>query len=58
VYFIIGLVYGANALTFAAVRLSFPIKEDGIVSEFVSRGGYSSDVLLPSIFGSIPKDSF
>lgn len=52
-FFIIGLAYGANALTFAAVRQSFPIKEAGIVSGFANTGGFLSAVLLPSIFGKI-----
>ncbi|MDF0727621.1 MFS transporter [Cytobacillus sp. S13-E01] len=52
-FFIIGLAYGANALTFAAVRQSFPIKETGIVSGFANTGGFLSAILLPSIFGKI-----
>lgn len=52
-FFIIGLAYGANALTFASVRQSFPIKEAGIVSGFANTGGFLSAVLLPSIFGKI-----
>ncbi|MGO4889471.1 MFS transporter [Anaerobacillus sp. MEB173] len=52
-FFIIGLAYGANALTFAAVRQSFPIKESGIVSGFANTGGFLSAVLLPSIFGKV-----
>ena len=52
-FFIIGLAYGANALTFASVRQSFPIKESGIVSGFANTGGFLSAVLLPSIFGKI-----
>ncbi|MCP3739420.1 MFS transporter [Rossellomorea sp. BNER] len=52
-FFIIGLAYGANALTFAAVRQSFPIKDSGIVSGFANTGGFLSAVLLPSIFGTI-----
>jgi sugar phosphate permease len=52
-FFIIGLAYGANALTFAAVRQSFPIQESGIVSGFANTGGFLSAVLLPSIFGKI-----
>ncbi|RBW67921.1 hypothetical protein DS031_19765 [Bacillus taeanensis] len=51
--FIIGLAYGANALTFAAVRQSFPLKEAGIVSGFANTGGFLSAVLLPSIFGKV-----
>ncbi|MFC4560007.1 MFS transporter [Virgibacillus kekensis] len=52
-FFIIGLAYGANALTFAAVRQSFPIKEAGIVSGFANTGGFLSAILLPSIFGKV-----
>lgn len=52
-FFLIGLLYGANALTFAAVRASFPLKEVGIVSGFANTGGFLSAVLLPSIFGKI-----
>ncbi|WP_096199949.1 MFS transporter [Bacillus sp. FJAT-45350] len=52
-FFIIGLAYGANALTFAAVRQSFPIRESGIVSGFANTGGFLSAVLLPSIFGRV-----
>jgi sugar phosphate permease len=52
-FFIIGLAYGANALTFAAVRQSFPINESGIVSGFANTGGFLSAVLLPSIFGKV-----
>jgi sugar phosphate permease len=52
-FFIIGLAYGANALTFAAVRQSFPIIEAGIVSGFANTGGFLSAVLLPSIFGAV-----
>lgn len=52
-FFVIGLLYGANALTFASVRQSFPIKESGIVSGFANTGGFLSAVLLPSIFGKV-----
>lgn len=52
-FFIIGFGYGASALTFAAVRQSFPIKESGIVSGFANTGGFLSAVLLPLIFGYI-----
>ncbi len=52
-FFIIGLAYGANALTFAAVRQSFPIKEAGFVSGFANTGGFLSAVLLPSIIGKV-----
>lgn len=50
-FFIIGLGYGASALTFAGVRQSFPLKESGIVSGFANTGGFLSAVLLPIIFG-------
>ncbi|MEK4487247.1 MFS transporter [Psychrobacillus sp. FSL H8-0484] len=52
-FFIIGFGYGASALTFAAVRQSFPIKESGIVSGVANTGGFLSAVLLPIIFGYI-----
>jgi sugar phosphate permease len=52
-FFIIGLAYGANALTFAAVRQTFPIKDVGIVTGFANTGGFLSAVLLPSIFGIV-----
>ena len=52
-FFIMGLAYGANALTFAAVRQSFPMKESGITSGFANTGGFLSAVLLPSIFGNV-----
>jgi sugar phosphate permease len=52
-FFFIGLMYGANALTFAAVRQTFPVKESGIVSGFANTGGFLSAVLLPSIFGRV-----
>ena len=52
-FFIIGFGYGASALTFAAVRQSFPMKESGIVSGFANTGGFLSAVLLPIIFGYI-----
>ncbi|MEK4427111.1 MFS transporter [Solibacillus sp. FSL K6-1523] len=52
-FFIIGIGYGASALTFAAVRQSFPLKESGIVSGFANTGGFLSAVLLPIIFGYI-----
>lgn len=51
--FIIGLTYGANALTFATVRKSFPIHESGIASGFANTGGFLSAVMLPSIFGNV-----
>ncbi|QCJ41134.1 MFS transporter [Bacillus sp. S3] len=52
-FFVIGLAYGANALTFAAVRKSFPIVESGLASGFANTGGFLSAVLLPSIFGTV-----
>jgi sugar phosphate permease len=52
-FFVIGLAYGANALTFAAVRQSFPVTESGIASGFANTGGFLSAVLLPSIFGKV-----
>jgi sugar phosphate permease len=52
-FFVIGLAYGANALTFAAVRQSFPIMESGLASGFANTGGFLSAVLLPSIFGNV-----
>ncbi|RKQ37985.1 MFS transporter [Oceanobacillus halophilus] len=52
-FFVIGLSYGANALTFAAVRKSFPVMEAGIVSGFANTGGFLSAILLPSIFGNV-----
>lgn len=52
-FFIIGFGYGASALTFAAVRQSFPIKDSGIVSGFANTGGFLSAVLLPITFGYI-----
>lgn len=52
-FFIIGYGYGASALTFAAVRQSFPISESGIVSGFANTGGFLSAVLLPLIFGNV-----
>nr|WP_263323721.1 MFS transporter [Neobacillus sp. Marseille-Q6967] len=52
-FLIIGLAYGANALTFAMVRQSFPIIESGMVSGFANTGGFLSAVLLPSIFGKV-----
>ncbi len=53
VFFIIGGGYGASALTFAAVRQAFPLKESGIVSGFANTGGFLSAVLLPLVFGYI-----
>ena len=52
-FFIIGFGYGASALTFAAVRQSFPVTEYGIASGFANTGGFLSAVLLPIIFGYI-----
>ena len=53
IFFIIGFGYGASALTFAAVRQSFPLTESGVVSGFANTGGFLSAVLLPVIFGYI-----
>ncbi|MGA4519105.1 MFS transporter [Solibacillus silvestris] len=52
-FFLIGFGYGASALTFAAVRQSFPMKESGIVSGFANTGGFLSAVLLPIFLGAI-----
>lgn len=52
-FFMIGLLYGANALTFAAVRRSFPLKDVGIVSGMANTGGFLSAIFLPSIFGKV-----
>jgi len=52
-FFFIGFGYGASALTFAAVRQTFPITESGIVSGFANTGGFLSAALLPIIFGYI-----
>ncbi|MFE8700762.1 nitrate/nitrite transporter [Cytobacillus sp. FJAT-54145] len=52
-FFIIGFGFGANSLTFAVVRLTFPLKESGIVTGFANTGGFLSAVLLPFIFGMI-----
>jgi len=52
-FFIIGFCYGANSLTFAAVRQFFSIKEAGLVSGFANTGGFLSAVLLPGIFGNV-----
>lgn len=52
-FFIVGFGYGASALTFAAVRRSFPISDSGIVSGFANTGGFLSAVLLPLIFGTV-----
>lgn len=52
-FFIIGLAYGSNTLTFAIVRQSFPIKEAGIVSGYANTGGFLGAILLPSIFGKV-----
>ncbi|MGM0865770.1 MAG: MFS transporter [Bacillota bacterium] len=52
-FFIIGFGFGANSLTFAAVRKSFPVTESGSVSGFANTGGFLSAVLLPGVFGSI-----
>lgn len=50
-FFLIGFGYGASALTFAAVRQSFPLTESGVVSGFANTGGFLSAVLLPILFG-------
>jgi len=52
-FFLIGFCFGANSLTFAAVRQTFPIRESGIVTGFANTGGFLSAVLLPAIFGYI-----
>lgn len=52
-FFIIGLTFGGNALTFAAVRKSFPMNESGMASGFANTGGFFSAVLLPSLFGNV-----
>lgn len=52
-FFLIGLLYGANALTFASVRQSFPVEEAGIASGFANTGGFLSAVLLPVVFGKV-----
>ncbi len=52
-FFLIGFGYGASALTFAAVRQTFPLTESGIVSGFANTGGFLSAALLPIIFGYI-----
>lgn len=52
-FFIIGFAFGANSLTFALVRQTFPAKESGIVSGFANTGGFLSAVLLPGIFGLV-----
>lgn len=52
-FFVIGLMYGANALTFATVRQAFPLNESGIASGFANTGGFLSAVLLPTIFGLV-----
>lgn len=53
IMFIIGFAFGSNSLTFALVRISFPVNESGIVSGFANTGGFMSAVLLPGIFGKI-----
>jgi sugar phosphate permease len=52
-FLIIGFCFGANSLTFAAVRQSFSVKEAGFVTGFANTGGFLSAVLLPGIFGAI-----
>ncbi|MEK5233114.1 MFS transporter [Lysinibacillus sp. FSL K6-0232] len=52
-FFLVGFGYGASALTFAAVRQSFPLAESGLVSGFANTGGFLSAALLPMIFGYV-----
>ncbi|WP_188499046.1 MFS transporter [Pullulanibacillus pueri] len=52
-FLLIGFGNGGSALTFAAVRKSFDLKEVGVVSGFANMGGFLSAVLLPSFFGKI-----
>lgn len=52
-FFTIGFGYGASALTFAAVRQSFPLTESGVASGFANTGGFLSAVLLPLFFGYV-----
>ncbi|MFD1773127.1 MFS transporter [Paenibacillus rhizophilus] len=52
-FFIIGYGNGASALTFAAVRQSFSMREVGVVSGFANTGGFISAILLPSIYGKV-----
>lgn len=52
-FFLIGFGYGASALTFAAVRQSFPMTESGVVSGFANTGGFLSAVLLPIFLGAL-----
>lgn len=52
-FFIIGYGNGASALTFAAVRQSFAMREVGVVSGFANTGGFISAILLPSIYGKV-----
>ncbi|WP_458414748.1 MFS transporter [Schinkia sp. CFF1] len=52
-FFLIGFGNGANMLTFALVRESFPMKEVGVASGFANTGGFLSAVLLPSLFGKV-----
>ncbi|BCG58531.1 MFS transporter [Paenibacillus sp. URB8-2] len=52
-FFIIGYGNGASALTFAAVRQSFTMREVGVVSGFANTGGFISAILLPSIYGKV-----
>src|SRR5699024_3758016 len=52
-FFIIGLAYGANTLTFAIVNQLYPVKEAGFVTGFANTGGFLSAILLPSIFGKV-----
>ncbi|OEF96671.1 MFS transporter [Desulfuribacillus alkaliarsenatis] len=52
-FFIVGFGFGSSALTFAAVRQSFPVKDAGFVSGFVNTGGFLSAAILPSMLGYI-----
>lgn len=52
-FFIIGYGNGTSALTFAAVRQYFDIREVGVVSGFANTGGFLSAVLLPALFGAV-----
>lgn len=52
-FLILGFGNGANPLTFAVVRQSFPTHEVGRVSGFANTGGFLSAILLPAIFGKV-----
>jgi MFS family permease len=52
-FLIIGYGNGASALTFAAVRQHFDMKEVGVASGFANTGGFISAVLLPILFGKV-----